>query len=242
MRWNIVHPYLRMPLGTALAALLVAGCSDGPIPEMRSLNPFIRQQWEEDEQQIATYHRRASDLAALRSQAPNMPADQQASAAAELAQRLKDESSPVMRAELVRALGEFGNPAAGSAVVAAMSDESSHVRIAASKALGRRPTQEGFVVLAQAVADDSNQDVRIAAARELQRFKNFDTPPALRPALDDNDPALQLAAMQSLQSLTGHAEYGNSVATWREYLDGNDPAPPPGPTLVDRWQQLWSWF
>lgn len=242
MPWNTLPFCRQLPLIVALGALFAAGCSDGPIPEMRSLNPFVRQQWEEDEQLIATFHRRASDLAALRAQAPGMPADQQASAATELAQRLNDEKSPVMRAELVRALGEFGVPAARSAVVAAMSDESSQVRLAASKALGRQPTQEGFAALSRAVAEDSNQDVRIAAARELHHFKEFDAPPALRPALDDNDPALQLAAMQSLQSLTGRTEYGNSVATWREYLEGNDPAPPPGPSLADRWQQLWGWF
>jgi len=242
MARNAFRLHRLLLLGVALAAPWAAGCSDGPIPEIRSLNPFVRKQWDEDEQQIATYHRRAADLAALRTQVPSMPADEQASAAAELAQRLKDEQSPVMRAELVRALGEFGVPAAQTAIVAAMSDESSHVRIAASKALGRHPSQEGFLALSSAVADDGNQDVRIAAARELRGFKDFETPPALRPALDDNDPALQLAAMQSLQTLTGRTQYGNSVATWREYLDGNDPAPPPGPSLADRWQQLWNWY
>jgi HEAT repeat protein len=236
------HLHRLLLLGAALAAPCAAGCSDGPIPEMRSLNPFVRKQWDEDEQQIATYHRRSADLAALRTQVPSMPPAEQASAAAELARRLKDEQSPVMRAELVRALGEFRVPTAQSAVAAAMSDENSHVRVAASKALGRHPSQEGFLALSSAVADDGNQDVRIAAARELREFKDFQTPPALRPALDDNDPALQLAAMQSLQSLTGRMEYGNSVATWREYLEGNDPAPPPGPTLADRWQQLWNWY
>jgi HEAT repeat protein len=147
-----------------------------------------------------------------------------------------------MRAELVRTLGEFDDPGAQSAVVAAMSDESGHVRLAASKAVSRRPTAEGFQALSHAVAEDSDLDVRISAARELRRFKDFQTPLALRPALDDNDPALQVAAMQSLQSLTGHTEYGNSVATWREFLDGNDPAPPPGPTLAERWQQLFIWY
>jgi HEAT repeat protein len=127
-------------------------------------------------------------------------------------------------------------------VLSAMSDESGHVRIAAAKALGRQPTQEGFQALSRAVESDSDLDVRIAAARELSQFKAFDAPEALRPALDDNDPALQLAAMQSLQSLTGHSEYGNHVPTWREYLDGSNPAPPPGPTLAQRWQQLWNWY
>jgi HEAT repeat protein len=242
MAWNrSAYSRTGLWLGILLAPL-AAGCSDGPIPELRTLNPWVRQQWAEDEEHLATYHRRSADLAALRSQAEAMPAEQQASAAAELVQRLQEEQSPVMRAELVRTLGEFPGETAGSAVVAAISDESSHVRIAACKALGRRPTQVGFQALSRAVADDANLDVRIAAARELKQFGDFEAPLALRPALDDNDPALQLAAMQSLGMLTGRTQYGNSVATWREYLDGNDPAPPPGPSLADRWQQFWNWY
>jgi HEAT repeat protein len=224
------------------AGSLTAGCSDGPIPELRSLNPWVREQWAADEKEITTYHRRVADLAALRSQAASMPADQQETAAAELSRRLQDERSPVMRAELARTLGAFSVPAAQSAIVAAMADESGQVRLAACKALAHQPTPEGFQALSHAVADDADQDVRIAAARVLHRYKEFETSPALRPALDDNDPALQLAAMQSLKSLTGRTEFGNSVATWREYLDGKDPAPPPGPSLADRWQQLWNWY
>jgi HEAT repeat protein len=229
-------------LAGMLAAPLAAGCSDGPVPELRSINPWVRKQWAEDEDYLATYHRRVADLADLRSQAGAMSPDQQASAAAELAQRVQEEQSPVLRAELVRTLGELGASVSQSAVLSAMSDESGHVRIAAAKALGRQPTQEGFQALSRAVESDSDLDVRIAAARELSQFKAFDAPEALRPALDDNDPALQLAAMQSLQSLTGRSEYGNHVPTWRDYLDGNNPAPPPGPTLAQRWQQLWNWY
>jgi HEAT repeat protein len=242
MAWNRLVLSRTALFAGVLTALMAAGCSDGPIPELRSLNPWVRQQWAEDEEHLATYHRRSADLAALRSQASAMPVDQQANAAAELVQRLQEEQSPVMRAELVRTLGEFGVDSAETAVIAAMSDESSHVRIAASKALGRRPTQIGFQALSRAVADDGNLDVRIAAARELKQFSDFEAPLALRPALDDNDPALQLAAMQSLERLTGRTQYGTSVTTWREYLDGNDPAPPPGPTLAQRWQQLWNWY
>ncbi|HEX5102176.1 MAG TPA: HEAT repeat domain-containing protein [Pirellulaceae bacterium] len=225
-----------------LLALTAAGCADGPIPELRYLNPWIRQQWEKDEQEIATYHRRVADLAALRTQAATMPPVEQEQAAAELAQREHDEQSPVMRAELIRTLGEFAAPAAQTAVMAAMGDESGHVRIAACNALSRHPSPEALQALTRSVSDDGDLDVRIAAARALERFPGDQTPLALRPALDDNDPALQLAAMQSLQSLTGRRQYGNSVATWREYLDGNDPTPPPGPTLVERWQQLWRWY
>jgi HEAT repeat protein len=96
--------------------------------------------------------------------------------------------------------------------------------------------------LSQAVAGDGDLDVRIAAARELGSFPHDDTPQALRPALDDNDPALQLAATTSLQTVTGRTEYGHSVPTWREYLDGNDPAPPPAPSIAERVGQFWNWY
>lgn len=226
----------------AAACLALAGCADGMLPELRPLNPWVRQEWAKDEQEIATYHRRVSDLAALRSQASSLPPDQRQQIAGELVQRLKDDQSPVMRSELVRTLGEFPIPAAHDAVLAAMTDESGHVRVAAVKALGRRPTTQGREALSRAVADDSDLDVRIAAARELGKFRDEATPQALRPALDENDPALQLAAMQSLQALTGRTEYGKSVPTWRDYLDGNDPAPPPGPSLAEQLRQFWNWY
>jgi hypothetical protein len=83
--------------------------------------------------------------------------------------------------------------------------------------------------------------VRIVAARELEKFKGFAAPQALRPALDDRDPALQLAAMQSLQTLTGHSEYGKSAPAWREYLDGGNPAPAVNP-IAEAVRGLWSWY
>jgi HEAT repeat protein len=133
-------------------------------------------------------------------------------------------------------------PTAGAAVLAATADESPHVRTAACKALSRHPTQEGFLALSQAVSGDSDQDVRIAAARGLGQFLDFQSAPALRPALDDNDPALQIAAMESLRSLTGRADYGSSVATWRAYLDGGNPAPPPPPSIAELFEQYRYWF
>ena len=99
-----------------------------------------------------------------------------------------------------------------------------------------------FKSLSQAVASDADLDVRVAAARELGKFRDFEAPQALRPALDDRDPALQVAAMQSLETLTGRTNYRNSAATWRQYLDGGNPTPPPGPTVAEVVKQYWSWF
>jgi hypothetical protein len=48
--------------------------------------------------------------------------------------------------------------------------------------------------------------------------------------------------MQSLRDITGRSEYANSVATWRQYLDGGNPAPPPAPTIAHTLQQYLYWY
>lgn len=226
----------------ASIACLFAGCADGPIPETRVLNPWIRKQWEEDERRITTYHRKVADLAELRTKAKSMPIAERDETAAHLAARLREETSPALRGEFVRTLAEFPTPVAEQAVAAAITDESASVRMIACKALGRSPTAEGYQALAQCLTDDKDLDVRVAAARELGNFKGLATPQALRPALDDRDPALQLAAMQSLESIDGHPEFRRNVAVWRQHLDGGSPTPPPAPSVAELVKQYWSWF
>jgi len=237
-------------LAPACLALLAAGCADGPVPEARYLNPWVRKQWQQDEQAITTYHRKVADLAALRSQSRRLPSEQQESIAAELAARLQEEQAPIMRAELVRTLGEFPLPAARTAVQGALADETPHVRIAACKALARFPAADSVEPLAQAIASDTDLDVRIAAASALGRFSDDTLPAAermrmaqlLRPALDDRDPALQVAAMQSLATITGKTDFRNSAPTWRQFLDGGNPTPPPPPTLAESVQRSLNWY
>jgi hypothetical protein len=228
-------------LCAALAGLL-PGCADGPVPEMRHLNPWARKQWAEDEQRITTFHRKVADLADLRAKASKMPPAEREETAAQLAARLSEEQSPILRSEFVRTLAVFHTPIAQQAIMTATTDPSSSVRVIACKALGQSPTPDGFQALSRAVTADADIDVRIVAARELGKFKGFEAPQALRPALDDRDPALQLAAMQSLESLDGHTDYRRNVAVWREHLDGGNPSPPPAPSLAELAQQYWSWF
>jgi HEAT repeat protein len=225
-----------------LLAALASGCADGPIPEMRVLNPWVRKQWNEDEQRVTTYHRKVTDLAELRRKAATMPPQEREETAAHLAARLREEKSAALRGEFVRTLAAMPTPLAQQAVAGALADEAASVRVLACEALGRMETAEAFQALSNAVKDDTDIDVRIAAARELGRFKQFGAPQALRPALDDRDPALQLAAMQSLESLEGHADFRRNVAVWRQHLDGLSPSPPPPPTLAETVRQYWSWF
>jgi len=222
--------------------ITISGCADGPIPETKVLNPWVRKQWAEDEQRTTTFHRKVADLAQLRKKAPQMPPGERDDTALQLAARLKEEKTAVMRAEFVRTLAAFPTPIANEAILATVNDEDTSVRVLAIKALSHTPTAEGFQALSQAVTGDPDLDVRVVAARELGKFRGFDATKSLRPALDDRDPALQLAAMQSLESLDGHTEYRRNVAVWREHLDGGNPAPPSGPSIAELARQYWNWF
>ena len=230
----------------AIAACLLAsslsGCADGPVPEMRTLNPWLRRQWADDEAYGPTYHRKVADLAALRSSAPSLAPENQERIAQELAGRLKDEPSAAMRLELTRALGELPTASAQAALAATLTDENAQVRAVACTALGRRQSGEALQALGGVVAGDADLDVRIAAARELGRFRDPAAAQALRAALDENDAALQGVAMQSLRGITGQTKYANSVPAWREYLDGGNPTPPPAPSIAQTLQKYWYWY
>ena len=123
-----------------------------------------------------------------------------------------------------------------------MTDENPQVRVVACQALGRRQTAKSLESLGKAVAEDTDLDVRLAAARELGRFRDPAAAQALRPALDDRDTALQGIAMDSLRGITGKREFANSVPTWRQYLDGGNPSPPPAPSIAESLQKYWYWY
>jgi HEAT repeat protein len=223
-------------------ALASAGCADGVVPELRSLNPWARRQWQEDEAFGPTFHRKVSDLAALRSSASALsPADLEV-VAQRLADQLKAETSPAMRMELVRSLGTLTAESAQSALVQSLADENPQVRIVSASALGRRQTAVSLEALGKTVAEDDDLDVRLAAARELGNFRDPAAAQALRPALDDRDAALQGIAMQSLRGITGRHEFANSVPTWRQYLDGGNPSPPAAPSIAESLQKYWYWY
>jgi HEAT repeat protein len=171
-----------------------------------------------------------------------MPPEEREATAAHLAARLREEKSAALRGEFVRTLAAFPTASAHQALVASMTDESPSVRVLACKGLGMTPNADGFQALSHAVSDDADLDVRIAAAHELGKYKGFEAPKALRPALDDRDPALQIAAMQSLEAVDGHTEFRRNVAVWREHLDGGHPTPPEGPSIAELVRQYWSWF
>lgn len=228
-------PRISLTLLAALpaAAALLAGCQDGPIPENRVLNPWVREQWAEDEKFGPTYYKRMEELAAIRGRGASLPESERERLAQEIFDVFREEPSSAMRSELARTLAYLPCPAAQSGLGAALVDDDSDVRIAACQGLGRLRNEESLALLAKTVESDEQLDVRMAAVRGLGSYQDPAALAALGVALEDANPAIQKAAIDSLAASTGR-DYGNSVPAWKEYLAGGNPTKPPGPTLAER--------
>ena len=79
--------------------------------------------------------------------------------------------------------------------------------------------------------------MRLAAAEALGNIKSPDAIQALTVALDDRDPAMQYAGVQSMKSITGK-DYGGNVQTWRQVAAGQTPPPIPAPSIAERMRRV----
>jgi len=141
-------------------------------------------------------------------------------AVVELAAKLADGKEPaISRAVICRSLGELKRPEARQALIKALEDEDGDVRTEAARALGKVGTHEDAVLLARMMAIDTTQNGRVAAAEGLANLKPKDPRVliSLTENLDNDDPAIRLAAYRALKSITG-ANPGQDVEVWQEYL------------------------
>ncbi|WP_425614466.1 HEAT repeat domain-containing protein [Anatilimnocola sp. NA78] len=220
---------------------LLTGCESGQVPELRSWNPWVTKDWKADEAYAPTYHRKVKDLADLRDRAPSLPPEEQQRYSAELAVQLQKEEAVVMRTALVQTLAALPTEQARAAVQMAANDSDPYVRRQACVALGKNPDAKSLEILGQTLANDNDPDVRLVAAKGLGQFRDPQAAQALAVAIDDNNPALQHAAMDSLRTVTGK-DYGYSASAWREYVQGGTPKAPPAPSLAQQFREnLWWW-
>ncbi len=222
----------------ALICVTNAGCAEGPFGGFAAVNPYIQHQWAQDEKFGPTFHRRLADLRGLQSGAARLDPQKKEEIAADLTRLFAAEANPVLRAEMAAILGEIGTPSTVPALRAASGDADKDVRIAACHAWAKLGVKEALPALTELMERETDVDVRLAAIAELGRFQDPAAVAVLGKALDDNDPAIQHLAVQSLKTSTGR-DFGGSVPAWREFVQGRQPQLPPAPSLVER---LTSWF
>jgi hypothetical protein len=135
----------------------------------------------------------------------------------DLAQQIRREPDSILRGEILRTMAAYGGVTATAVLHAAVKDTDADVRKLVCDLWGRRPDAEAGHVLADMLANDSDKDVRMAAARALGHVHDPIVIQALGPILEDKDPAMQYRAMVSLQESTGK-DYGNDVDKWRQFV------------------------
>ena len=217
-----------------LAVLLLgaSGCADGPFV---AYNPYYRHQWREDQKYGQTFHQQREEIRQLGAEAGRYSEPEQARLCQELVKLIREDPNPLLRQTAVTALAAFEHPDAESGLQIGLADADPAVRAAACRAWAARGGDRALTRLAEALGSDTDQDVRLAAARELARFSDPVAVRALGAALEDDDPALQYRAVQSLKKASGR-DFGDDVGAWRQFVAGQEP--PPRPSLVQRLRQL----
>ena len=152
--------------------------------------------------------------------------EQKAEAVKTLVEKLGGSREPTAsRAVICRTLGELGDPNARDALISAVSDPEGLVRVQACRALGKVGKPEDVTVLARIMAVDTLEDCRIAAIDGLGELKSKDPRimQMLVAGMEHEDPAIRLASLKALRSIT-KLDRGVDVAAWRDAVLPKPPA------------------
>lgn len=223
-------------LALAICCCAMGGCRTGPLADFYGMNPLRRQGPEETEYGLTPLARR-EQIRESAKRLRNLPPAEKIRMGADLALQLQNETDPIVRADVVRALGKVNTQAAQEALNMAMHDAEVNVRIAACEAWQETGGPDAVAALQELVSSDVNIDVRLAATRALGKFKDPAALQALAIALDDPSPALQYRAMEALKQSSGR-DIGHDVVAWRDFVRSTAPQTTPreGPALVERYQ------
>lgn len=210
-------------VAVALSMVAAAGCSTTQArPDWLQTLTFWDKQEEDPRFKGPTPTQRISKLRELAADLPDLPATEQQSHAAELAQAYRVEADPLVRCEIVRTTAWCGSPTAAETLRLALNDSEKDVRLAACEAWSMHGGPQAVSQLGEALRKDADVDVRLAAARALGKIQGPEATTALGAALEDSDPAMQYRAVQSLREMTGK-DFGDDVNAWREYVRGGTP-------------------
>jgi hypothetical protein len=195
--------------------------------------------WPFPERKLTTYHTPAMRVDAVKefsTRSTGVDSPEQRQITDQLARQIQVEPDPLVRQAVVSSIAEFRTPISQQVLEAGLNDESAAVRQTCCRVLGRRAEAGSVKCLANALNSDKDVDVRLAAAEALGKIKSPEAIKALSVALDDRDPALQYAGVQSLKAITGR-DYGPDVQAWRQVAAGQTP-PPYTPSVAERLRRV----
>jgi len=208
----------------ALLAVIAGGCSSWPLAgkeRTSSTTPAMR-------------------IAAIRetgARAKKMEAAEQQKICEELALQIRTEQDPLVRQAIQQAMGNFSTPLAKQVLLAGLNDEALEVQLTCCRKLAERADPTTVSALRDVVESSPRLDVRLEAVDALSQIKTSDSMAAIALALEDRDPAMQLAGVNAMKSITGK-NLGNDVTAWREYAKSGEMPEQPEISLAERVKQL----
>lgn len=133
-----------------------------------------------------------------------------------------NDPDPSVRAACAQALGQHGSVDDANLLVVMLGDENPQVRWQAANGLRKIHNPAAIEPLAALTSDEdeTNADVRQAAADALGQYADLSVFNALARALEDRNYAVIAAAHRSLVTLTGH-DAGLDPRDWAAWSDQN---------------------
>jgi HEAT repeat protein len=136
-------------------------------------------------------------------------------AARRLVHSLQADPPKAVTMAIVRTLGQLNSPVSVDGLRIALQQPDADIREEACRVLARVDSPAALDLLTQVAHSDDDTDVKLAAVRGLGSYRDLRAVQSLGHALDDRDPAVQLAAMESLERVTGE-DLGPDVRKWKE--------------------------
>jgi hypothetical protein len=161
----------------------------------------------------------------------------------------EDALDPLVRAAALQALARHGDPSDAVLVSKSLASPFRQVRLAAMKALQRlHDPAAADAIWTRLVDANEDSDVRTEAAIALGQYPTPAVFNALVAALSQRDLAVNLAALDSLRTITGQ-DFGLDEDAWLRHMASAakpllDPPPYLYPTFVrdlDFWDRLMFW-
>ena len=210
----------------ATTAIQFVGCAEGPLWRSGKYSPWARSKWAAEEQIADTFFARKRTMTEAVASVVGAPVEDQQRVAQTISEVVLRDPVLLLRLHGVNLLGKLSCPLAIQTLQDASKDNNPDIRIAAVKSWQAMESQTAISQLQNIIGSDTNIDVRLAATRALSNFSGQQAVSATSLALDDQDPALQLRAVESLQKITGEP-IGRDVSKWKQYVGNLAPSSSP---------------